>query len=153
MFPPDRGTRALRIGRVSIPGQIYWLTTVTAGRRRLFNELSAGRCLVRALKAAESTGAAQTLAYVVMPDHLHWLMSLGDTSLPLTVGAVKSGSAREIRGLLHLSGRVWQRGYHDHALRRDEALITFTRYLVANPVRAGLVRRVGDYPLWDCVWL
>jgi len=27
------------------------------------------------------------------------------------------------------------------------------RYIVANPLRAGLVSRVGDYPLWDACWL
>ncbi|MBB5859537.1 hypothetical protein GGR69_001194 [Xanthomonas arboricola] len=27
------------------------------------------------------------------------------------------------------------------------------RYLIANPLRAGLVARVGDYPFWDAIWL
>ena len=43
--------------------------------------------------------------------------------------------------------------HHDRALRRDEDLLAVARYIVANPLRAGLVRRVGDYPLWDAVWL
>lgn len=32
-------------------------------------------------------------------------------------------------------------------------MIDIARYIITNPVRAGLVRRVGDYPLWDVVWL
>jgi hypothetical protein len=49
-------------------------------------------------------------------------------------------------------GPVWQPGYHDHALRREEDLVTVSRYLVANPLRAGLVAYIGNYPLWDAIW-
>jgi hypothetical protein len=38
-------------------------------------------------------------------------------------------------------------------LRRDENIRQAARYIVANPVRAGLVRRAADYPYWDCIWL
>ncbi|MNN75503.1 hypothetical protein D3C81_1918110 [compost metagenome] len=51
------------------------------------------------------------------------------------------------------TGKVWQSGYHDHALRRDEDLKAAARYLVANPLRAGLVKSVRDYPFWNAVWL
>ena len=83
-----------------------------------------------------------------MPDHLHWLMSLGDAAaLSLVVRAVKSLSTREI-------GRpVWQRGFHDRALRREADLRQAARYIVANPLHAGIVSRVGEYPHWDAVWL
>ena len=83
-----------------------------------------------------------------MPDHLHWLMALGEgATLPVVVRAVKAVTAKR------LGGALWQRGYHDHALRREEDLLEVARYVVANPVRAGLVTRVGDYPHWDAVWL
>jgi hypothetical protein len=48
---------------------------------------------------------------------------------------------------------VWAPTFHDHALRKDEDLLQAARYIVMNPVRAGLSRRVGDYPYWNCVWL
>jgi len=48
---------------------------------------------------------------------------------------------------------VWQRGFHDHAVRREEDLQALARYVVANPVRAGLVQRTGLYPHWDAIWV
>jgi hypothetical protein len=48
---------------------------------------------------------------------------------------------------------IWQAGFHDRAMRKEENLQAFARYIVANPVRAGLVNRVGDYPHWDAMWL
>ena len=68
--------------------------------------------------------------------------------------SVKGFSAKRINGLQDCRGRrFWQSGYHDHAVRSDEQLIATARYIVANPLRARLVRRIGDYPLWDAVWL
>jgi hypothetical protein len=50
-------------------------------------------------------------------------------------------------------GPLWQTGYHDRAIRDGEDLLPFARYIVANPLRAGLVEKIGDYPLWDASWL
>ncbi|MEW6727768.1 MAG: transposase [Pseudomonadota bacterium] len=138
----------LRYGRFSEAGRIYLVTTVTDQRLRVFQDLMKARAMVQVLRSAASLGDAQTLAYVLMPDHLHWLMQLGERrSLSAVVGTIKSISARRIAGLR------WQAGFHDHALRWDEDLRAVARYVILNPVRAGLVRRVGDYPHWDAVWL
>ena len=78
------GQNRLRIGRVSESGRIYLVTIVTRGRRPIFAELYAGRALVQALMAGRDTSI--TLCYVVMPDHLHWLLQLRDgASLSRTV--------------------------------------------------------------------
>ena len=39
------------------------------------------------------------------------------------------------------------------AVRREEDLKMIARYIVTNPIRAGLVQKVGDYPLWDATWI
>jgi len=147
--------RDLRKGRVSIHNQIYLVTTVVRNRKQIFRWLSAGRVIVEALQFANKSGRASTLAYVVMPDHLHWLMSLGNrASLSDVVGMMKCHTSKRVNELTGGTGRgIWQRGFHDHALRRDEDIAHVARYIVANPLRAGLVQRVGDYSLWDAVWI
>ena len=51
---------------------------------------------------------------------------------------------------------VWQDGYHDHGLRDNDDYKARIRYVLQNPVRAGLVWKVGDYPFlilpdwWVC---
>ncbi|PUE13003.1 hypothetical protein B9Z33_05885 [Limnohabitans sp. T6-20] len=83
-----------------------------------------------------------------MPDHLHWLMQLGEeVDLGRCVQGVKSLVSRE------LGQPIWQPGFHDRAMRKDEDLQALARYIVTNPLRAGLVKRVGDYPHWDAMWL
>ena len=49
---------------------------------------------MRALRAAESELTTRTLAFVVMPDHLHWLFILQHGSLPTVVGQMKGRAAR-----------------------------------------------------------
>lgn len=88
-----------------------------------------------------------------MPEHCHWLIALQAGELSRVVQGVKSRAAIAINRHLGRSGPVWQTSFHDHALRREEDMLDVARYIVANPLRAGLVRRVGDYPLWDAVWL
>lgn len=91
---------------------------------------------------------AETLAFVIMPDHLHWLMVLGKTrKLATVVQGIKSISARKI------GQSIWQPGYHDHAIREEAELKQVARYIIGNPLRAGLVEQIGDYPHWDAVWL
>ena len=143
---------ALRKGRIYETGRIYLITCVTWQRRDVFAELSCGRLLVNVLMNERSR--AVTLAYVVMPDHLHWLVQLCEgSSLDRLMRTVKSVSSRRINRKLNRTGRLWQPGYHDHALRREEDLIATARYMVANPLRAGLVQNIGEYPLWDAAWL
>lgn len=66
----------LRAGRVSEPARIYLLTATVEGRETLFTDFTLGRTLVDELKAAHEEGLTQSLAWVVMPDHLHWLVAL-----------------------------------------------------------------------------
>ena len=144
---------SLRKGRFSESWRAYLVTTVTLDRQPMFADIASGRHVVRVLREAQQTGLAETLAFVVMPDHVHWLFTLTGGELSALLNRVKSRSAIMINRARGSSGPVWQRGFHDHAVRRDEDVQALARYVVANPVRAGIVARVGDYPLWDAVWV
>ena len=143
----------LRIGRYSELGHVYLLTTVIQGREPVFADWRLGRLVVAALRQAEEEGLAESLAWVVMPDHLHWLLALRAGSLTTLLRHTKSRSALAMNTRLGRSGRLWQKGFHDRAIRREEDLRAVARYVVSNPLRAGLVSRVGDYPLWDAMWV
>jgi REP element-mobilizing transposase RayT len=141
-------SKDLRKGRFSEPGRIYVITTVTSRRQPLFQDFLAARTLIQVMMEHERAGFAATLCFVVMPDHLHWMMQLGEMkNLGETVQALKSLTSRRI-------GRpVFQKGYYDHAVREEEDVKNLARYIVANPLRAGLVGNVNDYPHWDAVWV
>jgi len=143
----------MRIGRHSEFGRIYLLTATVQGRQPLFADFALGRLLVAELRDAHEAKLVESLAWVVMPDHFHWLVALKNCSVQQLMRRVKGRSARKINQKTGRSGSLWQNSFHDRALRREEDLVKVARYIVANPVRAGLVTRVGDYPLWDAIWL
>lgn len=137
----------LRKGRVSQAGLVYHITAVTRNRTPYFEALGNGRKVVQQLMALQDQGMAETLCYVLMPDHLHWLMVLHDESLSGVVRLLKGRAA-------HAIGQpIWQANYFDHAVRQEEDLQKMAQYIVANPLRANLVSQIGDYSLWDAVWL
>ena len=147
------GRHRLRNGRINEPGRIYLLTTTVHNRQPIFADWRAGRLVVNELRRAQEEGSILSLAWVVMPDHLHWLIELRNGSLETLMRRTKSRSTRKVNQACHREGRLWQPGYYDRALRREDDVKVAARYVIANPLRAKLVERIGDYPLWDAVWL
>ena len=149
-----KGHHQLRKGRSSIPNQIYHVSTATFGWLPLFTDLRCGRIVVDCLRHEHDSGRVESLAFVIMPDHLHWLFSLsGSESLSDCIRNVKSFSALRINKEFGFKTRVWQAGFYDRAIRREDDLEGVARYIVANPLRARIVRSVREYSLWDAKWL
>lgn len=148
------GYDQLRKGRVSVAHQVYFVTTVTRHRVAYFNDLWVGRCVVNELRRLHDEGFVQSMAWVVMPDHLHWLISLEDSfDLGTLMKTLKARSAKAVNTQLDRHGSIWQRAYYDHALRKDEDVRGVARYMLNNPLRAGLVTDIGQYSLWDAIWI
>ena len=143
----------LRVGRFSESGRIYLLTVVVDQRQPFFVDWQLGRLVVRELRQAQEEGWGDFLTWVVTPDHMHCLVQLRDKTLAELMCRIKSRSSLAVNQALGRRGRMWQKGCPDRAVRREDDVKALARYVVANPIRAGLVTRVHDYPLWDACWL
>jgi REP element-mobilizing transposase RayT len=151
MQSENHSGHALRKGRVSLQNQVYLVTFVTDGRKHRFKDFRCARLMIRSMRNCRQV---KTMAFVVMPDHVHWLVQLlDDASLSQVLKTVKSSSAYQINQHLNRRGKFWQNGFHDHALRKEEAVIEAARYIIANPLRAGLVGNVREYSHWDAIWV
>ncbi len=84
---------------------------------------------------------------VVMPDHIHLLVSLGDTA-ELT-GAVRLFKGR-LAPVLRRSALSWQKAYFDHRLRPDEDVLPLFLYIFLNPYRARLLDGTERWPGYYC---
>ena len=152
--PPQRGSFFLRRGRRSIAGHAYLVTFTTHARRPLFTHFAVAATACRATNDPRLWRSSDLMAWVLMPDHWHGLIRIGeDDNLSAVVQWLKANSARRVREEHPDIGQVWASGFHDRALRADERLENVARYVVRNPVAAGLVRRVGEYPFWDVAWI
>jgi putative transposase len=146
---------ALRKGRVSMPGQTYHVITRCPRGSQPFSNPTIAFAACKNLHRATSLLDSKPHAWVLMPDHLHLLIELGETStLSSLIAQCKrsiASATNEVRGTLGAS--VWQAGFYDRALRREDNVAVVSRYVIANPVNAKLVARVEDYPWWGSTWL
>jgi putative transposase len=124
----------------------YSLTMCTYRRRPLFTSTAnVERALLQISRSAERQ-RFEILAYCFMPDHLH-LLAGGETSASDAKRFIDL--AKQLSGYAHRQAtgdHLWQRSSWDRILRMQDDTTTVMRYLLMNPVRAGLVDRPLDYP-------
>jgi REP element-mobilizing transposase RayT len=110
--------------------------------------------VLNSLRWFENRGSILLEAAIIMPDHVHFIATLNASSpsLPKVMQTFKGYTAKTINEVLNRKGPVWQRGYHDHAIRKEEDLSEVISYVLNNPVRAGIVEDYHDYPFCYCRW-
>ncbi len=144
----------VRYRRNFIPGGTYFFTLTLADRRsRLLTDH------INALRAAfRSTRQDHPFtidAIVVLPEHLHVVMTLpdGDANFPKRWRLIKSRFTRAVVASGTPIGSrsdgeraLWQRRYWEHTIRDDEDFSRHVDYIHFNPVKHGLVTRIRDWP-------
>lgn len=138
------GTRLSR-RRVQLPGQAYVVTWMTRERRPCFEDLTLARAVVRAMRELEEDGRVRSMAWVLMPDHLHWLLQpQGRDELDSVMESLRTATD---------GGGIWSREFSKEAVPESADIRELSRDIVANPLRWGLAETLGDYPHWDAIWI
>lgn len=123
----------------------YALTLCTINRRAVAAEPTTARETVTQLqRAADATGFAVPV-YVLMPDHMHVLAVGRDTRSDLRQFIHR---LKQFLGYAHhqrTGQTLWQRSVWDRVLRHDVETFALGRYMLENPVRAGLVTDARDW--------
>ena len=146
---------ALRTGRYSQSNAEYFITFNTNNRQATFNDFIIAQLFCQQIAKNEYKHHCLWLTWVLMPDHFHGLLQLGEneTTLSKVIGDLKGSSAKLINKKLNQKGKLWQPSFYDHALRSEENRTNIARYIVANPLRKKLVENVRDYSFWNSVFL
>ena len=140
-------TLAPRLGTFDYRGFYrYFLTICTHHRARLFVSDSAVRVVVTQLSRTAHAERFSVIAYCLMPDHIHALVGGTHPAADFRefVRLFKQQSA--FRWKRENASTLWQRSYFEHVLRDEEDTIGVAKYILENPVRAGLVERPEAYP-------
>jgi putative transposase len=132
MATPSRASRA----------GTFFITTATYNRRRLFQVPANAEVFLETLQHYRRSGHYKLHAFVVMPDHVHLILTPQEIALERAMGLIKGGFSHRIASKLP----VWQRGFTDHRIRSAEDMAVRRQYLFMNPVRGGLVECADKYP-------
>jgi putative transposase len=125
----------------------YFLTICSAEKREFFSDWEFAKKVITCLKDCSDRCEYKMLAYCLMPDHLHLLVcpTEGARPVPKYIQTFKSLSTR-IFWESHGKGKLWQRGFYDHIVRKNEDLVEIAKYILANPMRKRLSDDPEEYP-------
>jgi putative transposase len=124
----------------------YFLTFCTHQRQRHFAEAEPVEVVLRQILRAAEDERFGIVAYCFMPDHLHLLVEAGSESSDCLsfIKRAKQFSAFHYSKIFR--HRLWQRYGYERTLREEDTTLAVAKYILENPVRAGLVTNPEDHP-------
>jgi putative transposase len=116
------------------------------GRRLLQSERNA-MLLIDVLRSNVAADKFQLHEFVIMPDHLHLLMTLPvDMTIEKAMQFVKGGFSYRLKKEFGYQGEFWQRGFPEIRIVDAQNFMQHREYIIQNPVKAGLVETAEQYP-------
>ena len=148
--------------RITGRGDLHFITFCCYQRRPLLGTIRARNLVVKILEEVRARYGFALVGYVIMPEHMHLLISESRAVLPAKVMQVfKQRVSRRMRGRKRGKAgqlalrfpeedeglrRFWQRRYHDFNVYTRAKVQQKLHYIHANPVEAKLVKHPGDWP-------
>ena len=129
---------------ISPPGT-YFVTFSTFQRRRIFVVESYARLFLKTLYGYRRQGKFELHAFVLMPDHVHLLLTpAADVTLERAMQLIKGGYSHAV-GQEISRREIWQKGFTDHRIRDAQDFFSHQNYIHRNPVERKLVLEPGEY--------
>jgi putative transposase len=143
-----------------VPGGTYFFTVVTERRAPLFAEAQCRTLMGEALRDVARERPFDTVAMVLLPDHLHAVGTLPDSDADFSrrwkeikgrftqtfLAAGGDEQQRSASRIAHGNRGVWQRRFWEHVIRDEDDLRRHVEYIHFNPVKHGLVRCPHEWP-------
>jgi putative transposase len=137
--------------RESDSGTVYHIRTSTFHGQPTFGDMTSVDALISCLRSLEVGGEVETLAFVILPDHLHWLVRLsGDTCVDAVTRSLKRDSTLAVNRRLGCTRMtVWEPGYIERLLTEPEEIRMVKRYIAANAAHGAVGLPRSGYPIWE----
>ena len=127
--------------------RVFFATTKTSMAKRILQSERNAMLLIEVLRSNVTAGKFQLHDFVIMPNHLHLLVTLpSDMTIERTMQLVKGGFSYRLRKEYGFQGEVWQRGFSEARVNDRQSLLYYREYMAQNPVKAGLVDCPQLYP-------
>lgn len=136
-----------RIPRGQLVGHAFHLLNRGNGRATVFHNDGDYRAFIDLLAEAKQRTPVKVAAFTVLPNHFHLVLEPASSSgLSAFMQWWLTTHVRRYHRLRGTSGHVWQGRFKSFPIQTDEHFLTVVRYVLQNPVRAGLVKQTGDWP-------
>ena len=123
-----------------------FITIATRDRKAVFSSNAVVAVHLEVLEKAAAKHDINVLAYCYMPDHVHFLISGRSRQSDLFRFVLDYKQSTGYAHKRKTGQSLWQKSFYDHILRKDEDIGHGIRYILANPLRADLVKHPAAYP-------
>ena len=142
-----RPARHANPSQVLSPSRTFFVTTKTSMGRALLQSERNATLLIDVLRSYVAGRKFQLHDFVVMPDHVHLLITVGGAmTIERAMQFVKGGFSFRLRKESGYLGEVWQRGFSEVRVDDRESFLRYRDYIAENPVKAGLVDSPEEFP-------
>ncbi|MGD0347861.1 MAG: transposase [Terracidiphilus sp.] len=129
------------------PSRIFFATTGTSMGRRLLQSERNAELLIDVLRSLVAERKFELHDFVVMPDHLHLLLTVYDEmTIEKAMQLVKGRFSHRLSHECGYKGEIWKRGFTEVQVMNRKSLEIHREYIAQNPVKAGLVSNPEEYP-------
>jgi REP-associated tyrosine transposase len=126
--------------------RVFFVTSVSWGRRAIFQCGQLARLFLDTLFHYRDEGCYQLHSFVLMPDHFHLILTPAQTlSIEQAVQRIKGGFSYRAKKELRFGGEIWERSFTNHRVRDLEDYEVHKQYIHLNPVRRRLCSAPGAY--------
>ena len=124
----------------------YFITTTTWGSRSLFQTDRMALLFLDTIFQYRRQQKFLLHEFVVMPNHLHLLLTPTGISIERAMQLIKGGFSYRVKKELGSTLEIWERGYVDHRIRDLADYDRHVTYIRQNPVEAQLASTEEEYP-------
>ena len=119
--------------RYYIPGALVFITCVTQGRAPRLSSVDDVALLFRTMRRVQENHPYNLLAYVILPDHFHWLMRANspDGDFSAVMHSIKRNYTLNFKREHNVRGQLtlWQQRFWDHVIRNEDDLNRHIDYI------------------------
>ena len=130
----------------------YFITICVKHGKAIFSNKKLAERSIGYLKENKEKHNYKIYAYCLMPDHLHLLLNPSCSDIPVSKFLQTFKSQTGFWYKNEHGTPLWQRGFYDHIVRRNEDLIKIAQYILDNPIRKGLTERLRNILIREC-WM
>jgi putative transposase len=142
-----RPARNARPDKIPSSARTFFATTRTSQGRPLLQSERNASLMVDVLRSYVAAGKFWLHDFVVMPDHMHLLITIGaGMTIAKAMQFIKGGFSYRLKKEYSYLGEVWQRGFSETRVDDRRSFLQHREYIAANPVRAGLVDSPEEFP-------
>jgi putative transposase len=125
----------------------FFVTAKTSMGRALLQSERNAMLFIDVLRSNVRTKKVRIHDFVVMPDHVHLLISVDrDLSIEKAMQLIKGGFSFRLKKEFGYNGEVWQRGFSEVRVEDRGSFLKHREYIAQNPVRAELVSSPEEFP-------